>query len=456
MEHESKKCSQKKHSEINAIAYCVECKRYLCNKCKNNHSELFEDHQLYDLNKNIKELFTGYCTENNHNIPLEYFCKSHNILCCAACVTKIKGEGKGQHSTCDVCLLKEIKEEKISKLKENINLLEQLNNNLGKSFNNLNKLFIDINQSKEELKVKIQNIFTKIRSAINEREEQLLLEVDKEYNKYFINEEFISKNEKIPQKLKSVLEKGKNIDKENKNNNNNIKLNALINDCINIENNVKELNKINELIEKFNDNKNLEIIFIPFDNGINQFIQTIKIFGEITDNDIKIDSKIISKKDYNLIQDWLKESIGEINNYQLIYRATEQGDSNSITFQICKYNQNLLWIMKNKNNSIFGCFNSIQINSNNFYSKDSKCFLFSLSRKKKYNPNLQIANNIYNCNSHLLEFGDGNVFELCVGDKFLSTNSVTFKNGPIFNHKNEISDNNTSIILSELEVFRIS
>ena len=109
------------------------------------------------------------------------------------------------------CLLKEIKDEKKNKLKENIILLEKLFNNLDESINNLKKLFININKNKEELKVKIQNIFTKIRSAINEREEKLLLEVDNEYSKYFINEEFISKNEKLPQKVKSVIEKGKNI-----------------------------------------------------------------------------------------------------------------------------------------------------------------------------------------------------------------------------------------------------
>ena len=113
-----------------------------------------------------------------------------------------------------------------------------MNNKLGESINNLKELFKVINQNKDELKIKIQNIFTKLRSAINEREEQLLLEVDNAYNQYFINEEFIAKNEKLPRRIKTVLEKGKIID-EGKNNNN-MKLNMLINDCINVENNVKK------------------------------------------------------------------------------------------------------------------------------------------------------------------------------------------------------------------------
>ena len=29
-----KKCSAKKHSEIAAIYYCQDCKKFLCNKCQ--------------------------------------------------------------------------------------------------------------------------------------------------------------------------------------------------------------------------------------------------------------------------------------------------------------------------------------------------------------------------------------------------------------------------------------
>jgi len=124
MENETKECSLKKHSEINVIIYCIECKRYFCNKCKNNHSEIFEAHHFANLDKNMNEIFTDYCRENNHNIELEYFCKTHNKLCCAACITRITGERKGQHSYCKICLSKEIEDEKKNLLKENINLLQ--------------------------------------------------------------------------------------------------------------------------------------------------------------------------------------------------------------------------------------------------------------------------------------------------------------------------------------------
>ena len=176
---EPKKCSNKKHSEINAISYCIECNFYLCNKCNNNHKEYLETHHIKDLDKNNQEIFTGLCTELNHKIQLEYYCKNHNILCCAACLCKIKSNGNGKHHDCEVCLIKEIEEEKKNKLKENIKYLEESSKNMQESINKLKEIYEKIIENKEVIKLKISKIFTKIRTLINEREDQLLLELDK-------------------------------------------------------------------------------------------------------------------------------------------------------------------------------------------------------------------------------------------------------------------------------------
>ena len=102
----NKKCSSKKHKEINSVSYCQECRIYMCNKCENHHSELFQNHHQYKLDKDINEIFTGYCKENNHLDKLKFFCKNHNKLCCSSCITKIKGKDFGQHSECDVCIIR--------------------------------------------------------------------------------------------------------------------------------------------------------------------------------------------------------------------------------------------------------------------------------------------------------------------------------------------------------------
>jgi len=172
------KCSQKKHIELNAISFCFECNLYLCNKCKSYHSELFDNHHIYNLDKNLSEVFTGLCKEPGHKVELKYYCKNHNILSCAACISKIKDSKDGQHKDCNVVKLDEIKEEKRKILKENIKYLEQFSNSIENSINQLKKLFEDINKSQENLKIQIAKIFTKLRNEINDREDEILLKLD--------------------------------------------------------------------------------------------------------------------------------------------------------------------------------------------------------------------------------------------------------------------------------------
>ena len=213
MENLNKKCSTKDHQDINAISYCKKCNIYMCNKCENLHSKLFQ-HLNYKLDKDISEIFTGYCKESNHKNELEFFCINHNQLCCAECITKIKGNGKGQHKDCDVCFLNEIKSIKKSNLTKNIDILQSLSNSLEENINKLKEYFKVINENKENLKLKIQKIFTKIRNIVNDREDKLLLEVDEKFQKYYFDENIILESQKLPDKIKISLEKGKKINEE--------------------------------------------------------------------------------------------------------------------------------------------------------------------------------------------------------------------------------------------------
>ena len=234
-----KKCSHKKHSEINAINYCSECNLYLCNKCTNNHIEYLETHHLINLDKNNQEIFTGLCKELNHKIPLQYYCKDHNKFICAACLSKIKEDSNGKHFDCNVCPIKDVKEEKKNKLKENIKYLEDSSKNIIESVNKLKEMYEKINKSKEEIKLKISKIFTKIRNIVNEREDKLLLELDNKFDEIYFKEDIIKKGEKLPNQIKLYLDKGKILENEWDDNDN--KLINRINDCLIIENNIKIL-----------------------------------------------------------------------------------------------------------------------------------------------------------------------------------------------------------------------
>ena len=59
----------------------------------------------------------------------------------------------------------------------------------------------------------------------------------------------------MPKKIKKSIEKGKKISKDWEENN----LCSLINDCVNIENNIKEINQINDNINKYKLNQDYKI-----------------------------------------------------------------------------------------------------------------------------------------------------------------------------------------------------
>ena len=271
------KCSHKKHSELSAICICIDCNLYLCNKCTNIHKEYLENHQIISIDKNNKEIFTGLCTEPNHKGKLEYYCKNHNKLCCSSCISKIKGKGNGQHSDCEVCFIEEIVKEKKNKLNENIKYLEESCKNIEESLRKLKEIYEEMIKSKEEIKTKISKIFTKIRNLLNEREDQLLLELDNMYDKLYFKEELIKKGEKIPNKLKAFLEKGTLLNNEWENDK---KLINKINDCINIEYSIKNIIEINENIGKCN-LKKFKIKFKPEGEEITEIEKNIELFGEI-------------------------------------------------------------------------------------------------------------------------------------------------------------------------------
>ena len=80
----------------------------------------------------------------------------------------------------------------------------------------------------------------------------------------------------MPNKIKASLERGKAL--ENKWNENLIKF---VNDCINIEINIKDINEINKNLNKYNLNNNINIKFDPKEEYLSSFLDAIKSFGKI-------------------------------------------------------------------------------------------------------------------------------------------------------------------------------
>ena len=376
---ENKKCSLLEHKEIDAILYCQECKIFMCNKCDNNHSTLFKTHHKYKLdNLSIKDIFTGFCKEENHLEVLEFFCKNHNTLWCSSCICKIKKRNKGQHFNCEVCEIEEIKEEKKNKLSHNYKYLEDLSKNVEKSINDLKNILEKIGENKEKIKLDIQNIFTKIRTTLNEKEDQLLNEVDNEFNKIYFKEDLIKECEKLPNKIKISLENGKKTIENWKENENN-KLNFLINDCLIIEKNIEYIDKLEEIRKKSNLNDSSKItLFIPKEE-INELINSIKKLNLV--NDDTFPSEILKDKieDKKLIISWLPQKPNKIT---LLLNSKIDGDLCKTVIEKCKGKKPTLVVIQTTKDIIFGGYITQEWNED---YKDEKAFVYSLKTRKKYN-----------------------------------------------------------------------
>ena len=329
-----KKCSSKKHENTDANIFCQECQVYMCNKCDNFHSELFQNHHKYKLDNNFEKIFTGFCKVENHSQKLEFFCRDHLQLCCVACISQIKGKSYGQHSDCDICFIEDIKEEKKNKLKQNIKYLELLSKTFDDSINQIKKKFDEITKNKENLKIEIQKIFTKIRNTLNERENKLLLEIDKTYNELYFSEDLVIKSEKLPKKAQKSLEIGRQINKDWKEEN---KLCSFINDCLDIEMNIKDINIINEDIEKAKI-ININVFFTPSNIENEQLFKNIEDFGKINCN-----KEIDKRKEYDILMKKLKQKENELTE-----KMEKQLKIKSKTNKILKKEENDYLKIKNE------------------------------------------------------------------------------------------------------------
>ena len=448
----NKKCSLEEEKEINAICYCQECRIYMCNKCENNHTKLFKNyHHCFKLDKEINELFTGFCLQNQHNERLEYFCKDHNVLCCVSCICKIKGKGKGNHSDCNVCFMEDIKDTKKNKLKENLEILENLSKKFENSLNQLKNIFNKINDNKEELKLEIQKIFTKIKSALNDREDELLLEVDKKFNEIYFDENIIKGSQKLPNKIKLSIEKGKNISKDWEDEKN---LAININNCINIENNIKKINEVTENMNKLNDAKFMKMNVN--ENEINKILNMIKMFGRIfISGEIFGDSLIINNNNIyieNLIN-WINSKKEFKTN--LLYRKSRDGDDYDTFHKLCDKKGITLILIKSTEGFIIGGYTPINWDNSSGWLKDDETFVFSLTSGKVFRKAVKSTDSIW-CTKYGPYFAEIGFRER--GKKNMSQGYFLYSTTLYFSNFNEIINNEKKdkyFDVEEVEIYNI-
>ena len=396
MDNIKTKCYNEDHPITEAVYYCIECKISMCNKCEGLHSKLFKKHNriTLDKNKDISEIFTGFCKEKNHLDKLDYYCKTHNILCCSGCISKIKLNNKGQHSNCEICSLEDIKENKEKILKENIVNLEKLSNEVDTLIKEIKVVFNKINKDKEELKLNIQKIFTKIRNAINEREDEILSKVDQLFDNVYMKEEEMNDIDKYPNKVKGLLKQGKNeIEKFNANKNDKT-LSSFVNSCINIENSLLSINNTEQSLIKIKKGLSSVIKFSPSkENELNEFITNLTSFGKVykENENIQIEPNTNGNKFIDIAISTSKEELNglsikfypfsneEYNNYYPKDAIFEE-DETVFTLHLDVTNEFLNKIFENKDNYENELKKMIKFKNNHISFDHSK---FSL--RKKFN-----------------------------------------------------------------------
>lgn len=187
---------------------------------------------------------------------------------------------------------------------------------------------------------------------------------------------------------------------------------------------------------------------------IGKKIEEPKLFNNNTIKvDHSMDSLIISKEDdINLLKEWIspKKNI----SFQLIYRATRDGDTKKDFHRMCDDKLPTIFIFKTPKNFIFGGYTTVKSNiSNNKEElvKDENAFVFSLNQRKK-NMTKEVEHSIYKDNYHLIIFGNGN--------NSIQINNNVLKNKKHWNNpKGSYGDitltENKEFSIVEMEVFQV-
>ena len=196
--------------------------------------------------------------------------------------------------------------------------------------------------------------------------------MDKIFKKLNLDENIINKTEKLPNKINFSIEKGKLIINQWKQN----ELNSLINDCLNIENNIKEIISINEYVKKYS-SLNLNIKFMPNKKDSKEILEIIKNYGKIQKGifDSKIDF------DEELINYWLNN---KSFTAELLFRKSRDGSTPNDFHSKCDNKGITITFIETNKGYKFGGYTETPWDCSNQYKTDKSTFIFSFNYKEKY------------------------------------------------------------------------
>ena len=188
--------------------------------------------------------------------------------------------------------------------------------------------------------------------------------------------------EKLPNELSKSLDIGKNLN--NNINQNSKNLNAYINHCIFIENNINKIKTIEKNINKSNSIK-AKFKFIPEEEEINQFLNDIKNFGKIINEDLNdLNSLIINNKEFQIIKDWINKNQNKEIKAELLYRLSRDGDKILRFHELCDNKGPTLTLFFSEDGNKGGIFTTLSWDKASREKSDSESFMLNLNKNEKY------------------------------------------------------------------------
>ena len=88
-------CSERGNRKT-SVSWCVNCEESLCTDCTENHRamNMSRSHHLIDISKKPTETqMTAQSCLKHDELPFEYFCIDHDVICCKECLVE-------SHRTC--------------------------------------------------------------------------------------------------------------------------------------------------------------------------------------------------------------------------------------------------------------------------------------------------------------------------------------------------------------------
>ena len=356
---------------------------------------------------------------------------------------------------------------KISKLFRIFDTIDEAYNEFNEIFKNkklniekeLNGIILQLNLT--NLSSKIENISLKIEKknlSIEKSYEKICNELEEIKKNIQNNQALIKRIELLEQNLKEENQKNiqnnqrielleQNLKEENQKN---IELKQKVDEIINEKNQLKNI--INELVkENQNQKKILNELLIMKESNVNK----------LKEKEYNIESKIIKKKEeIELLINRLKyKKKNKLIQFNLIYRASIDGDSPNNYHYNCDGKKNTLCVIETKKGCKFGGYTETTIKSGNgIDDKDPNAFVFSLNKMKIYENMKKDKNAV--CHSK----GWGPIFRsdsFAVWDQkffFYNEHKVGTKsssNFGVFDIDYELNNGEQYFSIQELEVFEI-